>query len=255
MADENRRGLRWLPSSRALVIDILHYARKVPSQPLVRRCNIRPLMAAREKAARKIAWPVIFMRAYGVLGARTAGLRQTYMPWPWPHVYQHDQTACMMAVERQYRGQPRLFFGLYRTPEERSLGQLQQRLEGFKEQPVERVEEYKWQRRLAACPWPLRRVVWWLALNVSGYVRVRHFGTFGITTVGSLGAISIHAPSIQTTMLSFGPVEDDGSVRVTIVYDHRLMDGAMVARWLAELEQVLCGQMVEEVKAAEVESW
>ena len=198
------RGRQLLPSSRSLVIDILHYARLVPSQPLVRRCNLRPLAAAREEAARKISWPVIFLRAYSLLATRTPELRQTYMPWPWPHIYQHPQTVCMMAVERQYMGHERLFFGLYRTPEERSLAQLQQRLEVFKDQPVDQVQEFKWQRCLAACPWPLRRLVWWLALNVSGVVRVRHLGTFGVTTVGSLGAISIHAPCLQTTMLSHG---------------------------------------------------
>jgi hypothetical protein len=275
-----RRGWRRLSSSRALVIDILHYARKVPSQAVVRYCDLAPLVAARRMAGvkyscpsgfsgvaagascgagfqpasgngggAKISWTILFLRAYALLGAKTPQLRQTYMAWPWPHIYQHDQTACMMAISREHRGEDRLFFGLFRTPEERTLPQLQSRLDVFKTQPIPEVREFKGQRLLSSLPRPLRRLVWWLALHVSGCARVRHLGTFGITTVGSLDAISIHAPTIQTTMLSFGPISADGKVRVTMVYDHRVMDGAQVARCLAELERILCGVVAEEVRA------
>ena len=41
----------------------------------------------------------------------------------------------------------------------------------------------------------------------------------------------------------------DGKVRVTIVYDHRLMDGGTIATFLAELEQIMQKEIVQELRS------
>jgi hypothetical protein len=85
--------------------------------------------------------------------------------------------------------------------------------------------------------------MWWLALNWCGYYRARNVGTFGVSVYSGLGAESLHPLSLMTTTLNYGIIADDGTVDVRIIYDHRVLDGASIARALAELETVLNQQI------------
>ena len=46
-----------------------------------------------------------------------------------------------------------------------------------------------------------------------------------------------------------GVIEPDGSVDVRLIYDHRVLDGTTVARALAELEETLNRELVNELRA------
>jgi hypothetical protein len=50
-----------------------------------------------------------------------------------------------------------------------------------------------------------------------------------------------------TTTLNYGPVQEDGTVVVRIIYDHRAMDGCTIARALAALEEVFNGELLQEM--------
>ena len=54
-----------------------------------------------------------------------------------------------------------------------------------------------------------------------------------------------------TTTLTFGPIDDAGDVCVKIIYDHRVLDGAYVARRLQDLEDALHGPVLEELLLCE----
>src|SRR5207244_839398 len=83
----------------------------------------------------------------------------------------------------------------------------------------------------------LRRWLWWAGLNVSGPRRAKYFGTFAVSVYSALGAESLHPITPLTTTLNYGLIAADGSVPVRIVYDHRLIDGATIARGLGRLEE------------------
>jgi hypothetical protein len=51
-----------------------------------------------------------------------------------------------------------------------------------------------------------------------------------------------------TTLLNYGPIDADGSVTVRIHYDHRVMDGASIARALERFEKILNGEVTDEVR-------
>src|SRR5207253_10347245 len=51
-----------------------------------------------------------------------------------------------------------------------------------------------------------------------------------------------------TTLLNYGPIDPDGLVNVRILYDHRVMDGATVARALDRFEAILNGPVAAEVQ-------
>src|SRR5262249_41183540 len=69
------------------------------------------------------------------------------------------------------------------------------------------------------------------------------------SVVASLGAGSLHILSPMTTTLNYGTFEPDGSLDVRLTYDHRVLDGASVARAMAALEEVLHGQILDELRA------
>ncbi len=87
----------------------------------------------------------------------------------------------------------------------------------------------------------------WIWLNWMGDRRARKMGTFGITTVGSRGTVIQDPPGMLTSTMTYGPFDESGKCRVTIAYDHRLMDGWYIAQVLEELEKMLNGAIAEEV--------
>jgi len=98
-------------------------------------------------------------------------------------------------------------------------------------------------------PRPVRRLLWWSTLNVSGFKRAKRFGTFGLTSYGSLGAESLHPISPLTTTLTYGPIDPaTGQVVVKLIYDHRVLDGAYIARRLRDIEDTLHGPILDELR-------
>ena len=60
---------------------------------------------------------------------------------------------------------------------------------------------------------------------------------------------ALHPLSPLTTTLTYGVIGPDGSCDVRLVYDHRVLDGAVVARALARLEEELTGPVCDELRA------
>jgi hypothetical protein len=94
----------------------------------------------------------------------------------------------------------------------------------------------------------LRRALWWVCLNVWGRKRAHFMGTFGLSTYSSLGATSLHPLTPLTYTLNYGVIGANGDVTVRLVYDHRVVDGAFIARALRDLERVLNCEILSELR-------
>ncbi len=234
---------------RRLIGDLLHFARKVPSVPVQRRLLVDRLRPARRQAAGRPGWCAVFLKAYGLVAAEVPELRRAYMPWPWPHLYEHPVNVASVAIARTYQGEPAVFFAHFHRPELQSLAQLETHLRRFRQAPVEDIGLYRRALRVSRLPRPLRRLLWWVGLNSSGPKRARRMGTFGLSVYSGLGAESLHPLSPLTTTLNYGVVGEDGQVDVRLVYDHRVLDGATVARALVALEERLNGEVLSELRA------
>lgn len=234
---------------RRLVGDLLHFARRVPSIPVQRRINVADVRALREQCQPRISWCTLFTKAYALVARSVPELRRAYMPWPWAHLYEHPQSIASVAVERQYEGQSAVLFGSQNVPENQTLVVLDERLRRFQKAPIEGIGSFRHALFVSRLPLLLRRLAWWLGLNLSGSKRARRLGTFGVSVYSGLGAESLHPLSPLTTTLSYGVIQADGSVDVRITYDHRVMDGPVVARALARLETILNEDIAEELRA------
>jgi len=240
-----------LPLPRRLMSDYLHFAAGIPSVPVQWRMHLPRLVEAREQAVPRPGWCAIFTKAWAVVCARSAPLRRAYLAWPWPRLYQHPITSATIAIERPYGGEEAIFFHQINRPEEKSLTEIDARLHWFKDRPFASAAGLRRQLRLAAMPLPLRRLLWWWTLNMSGRLRTRFLGTFGVSAYAGLGGESLHPQGLLTSTLSYGQVGGDGSVNVRVVYDHRTLDGGTIARGLAQMERVLEHEILAELRYME----
>ncbi len=236
-----------VPRSRRLTIDLLHYRAKVPTCAHDRACDFLRVAEARERCPVRISWSMIFIKAFGLVAARYPALRQMYLPLPWPHIYQHPTSVAMVATHRDFGGEPWLFWSRFNRPEGRTLLFLQAALERYQTAPVEDV--FPWQLQLSGLPTPVRRLLWSWTFYVGGPARVRRSGTFFLTTIAGQGAEIQHPPAFLTANATYGPIDVNGKSRVTIAYDHRLMDGRLVAGVLADIEAALSGPVAAELES------
>jgi len=233
---------------RRFIGDLVHFAHQVPTVPMQRRMRLAPVVEARQAAALRPSWCAVFTKAYSMVSNIRPELRRVYMSFPWPFLYEHPLTIASVGVERQYEEEEAVFFAHLRSPQERSLAQIDEALRRFKEESIERVPLFRRILKLSRVPRPLRRCLWWLGLNLSGHRRARFLGTFGISVVAGLGAAGLHLLSPVTTALNYGVIGEDGTVDVRLTYDHRVLDGGTVARALDDLERILKGEILNELR-------
>lgn len=233
---------------RRLVDELMHHARKVPSLPLARTCNIARLVAARAVASPAPSWMAVFMRAYGLVSREIPELRQAWIPFPYPRIYEHPISECGVLIEREVQGAPAVLGTKIRAPEELSLLQIDLHLKEVREKPVEKVSSFRQLLRLARLPWPFRRWFLWRVISMCGYRRARRLGTFIISSLGNYGVEQMHPLTALTTYFTFGPISSDGDVTLKVIYDHRVMDGRTVARILVRLDEVLNSVLLDEIR-------
>ncbi len=233
---------------RRIMGDLLAFARAIPTVPVQRQINVARAAAARAMMPDAPGWCAIFTKAYALTAMRFPELRRAYLSFPRPCLYEHPHSIASIAVERHHEGENAIFWGHLRQPDLKPLGELQALLHRYKNEPVRSFGLFRRLLLVGRFPTILRRLAWWIGLNVSGRNRARYVGTFGVSVYSGLGAESLHPISPLTTTLTYGTIAPDGSVPVRIVYDHRVLDGATVARVLAELDSVLNREIVQELE-------
>jgi hypothetical protein len=237
-----------LSKPRRMVIDFLHFARAIPTVPVQRRMSIEAVVTARNSCRERPHWVTIFAKAYALVGREYPVLRRAYVKFPWPHLYEYPVSSMTVIFERDYAGEPGLFSFLVKDPAERSLDNLREMVGYCATAPLNDVNDFRRQLRFASLPRPLRRLLIWIGLNI-GRQRGNFFGAFGVSVYSALNVDSLHPLSPLTTLLNYGFIGSNGQVDVRVIYDHRVMDGATVARALRRLEEVLNGPIVEELRA------
>ena len=244
---KGRDGTRFaIPRSRRLTWDLLAFNRQIPLCGHDRRCNLAQVADARQTCEVRISWPALVMKAVALAADQIPELRQTWYRWPWSHLYQHKTSTAVLTVQREYRDDEWLFWGKIKDPAKLSLVQIQEQIDSFVSGDIESV--YRRQLELSAVPTFFRRMIWWWNLNVETKRREKRLGTFFLSTLSGRGAEIQIPPSIHTACVTYGPIDGDGNCRLTIAYDHRVMDGVLVAEALALIEQTLNGQLCEELR-------
>ena len=236
-----------LSAPRRLVGDLLRFSIGVPRITVQREMNLGPLLKARTGLRTRPSWTTIFLKGYALLCMATPELRRAYVKLPWPQLYEYPESVASVAHERDFGNEHVVMLSRIRGPEHRSLAELEISVREARTRPIADVKEFRRALAIARLPFPVRWLLMWLGLNI-GRQRANFFGTFQLSVYSALGAESLNPLTPLTTLLNYGLIAEDGSVRVRIHYDHRVMDGANVARALKEFEKILNGAVTDEVK-------
>jgi hypothetical protein len=242
------RGRRiGLSPARRFLGDLLDVSRRIPTVPVQRRMRLAAVAQARAAAADRPGWPAVFVKAYARVAAAVPELRRAYITLPWPHLVEYPRSIASVAVEREYAGERAVFFGKINRPEDRPLAEIEARIRGYATDPVDRVRLFRKMLAFGRLPGPVRRLGLWMGLNLSR-IRSGQFGTFALSVYSALGSESLHPISPLTTTLTYGVIGPDGVADVRLVYDHRVTDGATIARALGRLEAELTGPILDELR-------
>jgi hypothetical protein len=225
-----------------LADDLIAFARAAPVQT-VRRCmNLTPLRAARTAARPRPGWAALWIKAFALVSVRRPALRRVFLPFPWARVYEHPEPLAAVAVEHPY-GDANVWDLVPLTdPSRLSVSEIDRLLRRWQGQAADDGAL----ARLAKLPRLLRRFVWWSRLQRSGPARVRTLGTFAISAADHSWGESPVWSSLTPT-LSRGGHSPEGLIYIRLSFDPRAID-ARTARWaLMDLEQVMNGEIVNEL--------
>ena len=234
---------------RRFICDLMHASRRVPTVTFERRMDLSPLVTARARLDRPPAWSLIFAKAFALVAANRPELRRAYLPLPRPHLWQAAASVASIAFERDYAGEPAVFFGQVTTPDTQPLAELAARLHEWKTRPLGDLRNCRRLLAYARLPLVARRFLWWYATSWSGKLKARNFGTFGVSLTGSAGATATNLIAPLTASINAGVIRRDGSVDMRLHFDHRVLDGMPAARALEEFEDVLRTEIVAELEA------
>ncbi len=225
--------------------DLAQLAQKTPTATLQRTMQLTSLAAARQIASPRPGWCAMMVKAYALLADRRPVLRQIYTSLPWPHLYEHPGNVATVAIDRP--DEDGVYFARLHDPESLSLGDIENWLRRVREMPADRVAEFRQLANWSRLPRPLRRAGWWLVKNTSGQRHATTLGTFGVSSLARWGSLDTKPLSVWTMALSYGPMVQDGRMDVCLSYDPRVRDAGSVAEALVDLEDVLLGEIVNEV--------
>ena len=238
---------RLLPRHRRTVIDLCRAARSVPAFAVERPWDAQRIECLRKNTGTRVGWPCIFLRAWGLVGQQVPELRQAFLSFPWPRLYQHPVTIGTIAMHRQRENdlQGQLVWPRIASPESKSLVELQGILDQAKTAPLASIG--KDIQLLARFPAPIRRLGWWLLMHLWGRKKAKKLGTFGLSTLASQGSLNRSHPLVLTSSLTYGPIDERGQMLVTVLCDHRVIDGYLASQALAQLLQVIETTIADEL--------
>ena len=249
-----------LDAQRLLVADIVRLSRRIPIFPVDRVMEVAAVERLRRQSPVRIGWAAIFMKAYALVARDRPALRSWLVPGRLPllgrprwatspvsvaslalsRTKSADTPAADLALDPEA-----IWWARIREPDALPLPALQAEITRYATAPVDEV--FKRQLELARVPRFLRRLVLRWNMRSKSAKRALRVGTFSLSTLAGEGCSNRMHPTFLTTSLAYTPLDDAGRMTVTLLADHRLLDGVPVARALVALEQTITGTIAEEL--------
>ncbi len=239
---------RPLSLGRRFLCDYVHFSNHGQTAAAERLMQLADVAQARREASPRPSWGAIMTKAFALAARAHPEMRQAYFGFPWGHIGEYEAQIGSVIVARRVGNEDAIFLAPLLRPEEQSLRDLDAHLRDYMEKPVEQFRCFREAMLVGRLPRPLRRLLWWVALNLLPRRRARHFGTFGVTTMSPFGARTLQVPTLWSAFLHYGVITPAGEIPVGVAFDHRVMDGAVVGYTLLEMEQALHHNIVAELR-------
>jgi hypothetical protein len=248
------RGRR-IPLSpfRRLIADVMRYAIAVPGVPTERVMDLGAVIAARNAVPYRPAWAGIFAKACALTAREYPALRRTYVKWPWPHLYEYEDSIATVAINREHDGEACVLPLLIGEVAALPISLIAAMIDEHVQMPMADIKLFRRAMAVGKLPGILRRPLMWAGYNMPRW-RANYFGTFSVTSVSFKGAELLYVPTSTTSLLTFGVFGPDGRTPVRMVIDHRVMDGMEYAAILDRLEAILNGPILQELRSEAAEA-
>jgi hypothetical protein len=167
----------------------------------------------------------------------------------WPKVIQHSSVNGKLTLDKTIGGQRVVVAPVLRDLQKASLDDIQRLVDRFRDGDPERMPELAGVRALHRKRWPFApRAFRKVARPLPKRAAV--FGTFAVTSLGHRPVDGFHSVGGTTVTLGLGRVLDRAVVRggavavapvmrLSLTFDHRVIDGAEAADLLGELKDDL----------------
>jgi hypothetical protein len=236
-----------LPAGRGSVNDVALLSQAIPLFPVDREMCLADVAAARAAAPQRIGWAACFMKAYATVAHDEPLLRSWLVGGLSSRLATSSQSVATLAVNRVEDGVDRLFFARLAAPDTLPLARIQAFVDRQATAPINEI--FRRQLELEMVPGWLRRTILKWNMNSTSPKRPGRIGTFSMSSLAGFAAGNHFHPTLCTTSLCQGPLDEAGRCRVTIIADHRVLDGVTVATALGRLEAVLTGQIAAELRS------
>jgi len=236
-----------LSLSRLWMRDLVHFGSKARVVGGATSIRVSDVAAARRRQQPLISWNAILIKAIALTSKKWPELKRAYIPYPWPHLYEHPHSVASLVIEREWQGAHGVFFDQIHAPENKSLREIDFELNGMKRSKVEAVGGFRRLIRITRYPLPLRRLIWRIALYGSGRLKARYFGTFSLNSLTSRRLRTTQSLTLVTLSFEYGATESDGQMPFQVFFDHRVMDGVALNRLCVDLQSVLNNDIVAEL--------
>jgi hypothetical protein len=237
-----------MPVGRGAVNDVAVLGRAIPLFPVDREMRLAVVADARAAAPCRIGWAACFLKAYALVARETPLLRSWLTGWLRPRLATSSQSVATLAINRiDEQGGDRLFFARLFTPDMLPLAAVQAFIDRHATAAV--AEIFRRQIELEMVPGWLRRLILKWNMRSASPKRPGRIGTFSMSSLAGFSAGNHFHPTLCTTSLCQGPLDEAGRCRVTLIADHRVLDGVTVARALEQLEAVLTREIAAELRS------
>lgn len=248
---------RWkkLSPGRILVSDLTTIANRIPFVPLIREFDLPELDLLRRQVRPRISWTAMMIKAYAIVARQRPELRQIYMSRPYAHIYEHPRNIAQLTITRQVDGESRLFFARFCDPDVRSLIDLQRHYDYIRRAPIAEIRQFRHQIRFARMPSFIRIPVWRLLTDWWGSKRATNLGTFGMSlSRGMYDTKGLFHLGPATTVLGYELLPMQGKSRITMTFDHRVLDGAPATDILEQVCTTLRSDIASELECLALET-
>jgi hypothetical protein len=236
---------------RRWIGDLLHFGNKVPTVAAERTLRLAPLAQARRAMQHPPNWCALLIKAFSIVARDLPELRRSYLPFPWPRLYESPHSVATVVLDRVWQGEHVTLFAPIIRPEELSIREIQSKLDRLKNDEVESSGAFRRLIRGARFPRPIRRALWKYGLEFSGSMRTRYFGTFAVNSVAAFRGRMLQFVSPLTSVIYYDHVTSRGEMNIQCAIDHRVFDGYAFAKASSEIESVLNREIVAELKQEE----
>jgi pyruvate/2-oxoglutarate dehydrogenase complex dihydrolipoamide acyltransferase (E2) component len=166
-----------------------------------------------------------------------------------PRIGRYSSVNGKFTLDQRINGQRIVLSTVLPDLDRTSLADIQRQIDHFRVGDPERMPEFAGARMLHRLPWPVGRLLFKLGVRPLGR-RATMFGTFAVTSLGHRPVDGFYSVGGTTITLGVGriterPVVSQGQVtiapvmRLSLTFDHRVIDGAEAADVLGEIRSAL----------------